>query len=375
MKTTKHKNPLQFERIYLTLRQILGNSDETANLTSHICHEEVDLPLYKVLSNLLKNDIHIHTILTAISSCEKKRLQYAFDSTKSLPIEAQFSSAKKIINDFNDIQDTLLSTAEAHFDEISQRKELEISPLETDTGNWGMRNSTNEIKTYQETITNSIKNWNKTKVISIRNYCQGLTIRASATFIGDEDGFIQIKANEEVARIFAIHASENDAFAVCEGEKIQLRLTIHEASGGIFTLNLGKTFPIYSEDRKHLNIQIQEQIPVTISMGRKRQLHARLHDLSIGGIGINVHGINQAPYNIGDKVECQLTLNQQPIKLNGVVRWTGSGNDEARIGVELQQSSHAQHLIQKEVFRMQRNIINTVNQLELPETLKKTLEK
>ncbi|MDQ6977720.1 MAG: PilZ domain-containing protein, partial [Ghiorsea sp.] len=128
-----------------------------------------------------------------------------------------------------------------------------------------------------------------------------------------------------------------------------------------------------AENRKHLNIQVEEHIPVTIRMGKKRQLHARLHDLSIGGIGINVHGINQAPYNIGDKVECQLTLGTQPVTLQGVVRWTGSNNDEARIGIELQHNTNSQQLIQKEVFRMQRNIINAINQLELPDKLQKAL--
>jgi len=370
MKQIKHKNPLQFDSVYNILSHILGEFDDVEHFAAHICHEPTDNPFYQTVNNLLEQNIHIHALLTALSACEKNRLQYAFDSTKRLPASAQLSSAKKIINHFNNIQDALLAAADTYFDDIVQRLQHDVSGIQADTGNRSSSANSVEQKTYQQTITDSIDIWQQKKLISIHNYYYGLTIRSVATFLTGSHDSIQIQLNEEIARVFAIHPSETDAFAVCEGEKVQVRLSIKDISHNVITLGLGKIFPLYAEERKHLSIQIQEHIPVTISMGKKRVLHARLHDLSIGGIGISVHGINQAPYNIGDKVECQLTLNAKPMHLQGTVRWTGSSNDEARIGIELQHLSKEQHFIQKEVFRMQRNIINSINQLELPGTLK-----
>ena len=369
----KHNKPLQFEKNYSILSKTLGDSQATYDLTAHICHEQVATSLEQVLSQLLQSGTHIHHLLSSISACEQQRLQYAFDSAKTLPVEIQFSSAKRIIDDFNQIQDTLLLVADQYFEHISVQKTHDISQVQADTGNRSMLHSTLEQKSYQDTIQSSIAAWKKSKSIAIRNYHLGLTVRTIATFLGEEGDDIKIKMNEDIARIFAIHPSENAAFAVCEGEKIQVRLSIKAIKDGYILLRIGKTFPIYAESRKHLNLQVEEHIPVTIRMGKKRQLHARLHDLSIGGIGINVHGINQAPYNIGDNIECQLTLGTQPVTLQGTVRWTGSSNDEARIGVELQHNKNSQQLIQKEVLRMQRNIINAINQLELPATLQKAL--
>jgi len=369
----KHNKPLQFDKNHTILSKTLGDSQASYDLASHICHEYVETSLEQVLANHLKAGAHIHHLLSSISACEQQRLQYAFDSAKTLPMEIQFSSAKKIIDDFNHIQDTLLLVADQYFEHISVQKTHDISQVQADTGNRSMLHSKLEQKSYQDTIQSSISAWKESKSIAIRNYHLGLTVRTIATFLGEQGDCIKIKMNEDIARIFAIHPSEHATFAVCEGEKIQVRLSIEKIEDGHILLSIGKTFPIYAENRKHLNIQVEEHIPVSIRMGKKRQLHARLHDLSIGGIGINVHGINQAPYNIGDKVECQLTLGTQPVTLQGTVRWTGSNNDEARIGIELQHNTNSQQLIQKEVFRMQRNIINSINQLELPSELQKGL--
>lgn len=369
----KHHKPLQFDKNHLILLKRLGDSQATYDLTSHICHEYVDTPLEQVFIHLLTSGIHIHQLLSSISACEQQRLQYAFGSTKTLAMDIQFSSAKKIIDDFNHIQDTLLSATDQYFEHLSVQKGHDISLVQADTGNRSMLQNQIELKNHQDIIQGSIAAWGKSKSIAIRNYHLGLTVRSMATFLGQEGEYIKIKMNEDIARIFAIHPNENATFAVCEGEGIQVRLSIESIQDGYISLSLGKTFPIYAESRKHLNIQVEEHVPVTIRMGRKRQLHARLHDLSIGGIGINVHGINQAPYNIGDNIECQLTLGTQPVTLQGIVRWTGSSNDEARLGIELQHSGNSQQLIQKEVLRMQRNIINEINQLELPAKLQKAL--
>ena len=369
----KHNKPLQFEKNHAILRKTLGDSQASYDLTAHICHEQVNCPLEQVLHTLLQSGAHIHHLLSSISACEQQRLQYAFDSAKTLPVEIQFSSAKRIIDDFNHIQDTLLLVADQYFEHISVQKTHDISPRQADTGNRSILHNKLEQKSYHDIIQSSIAAWEKSKSIAIRNYHLGLTVRTIATFLGKEGDHIKIKMNEDIARIFAIHPSEHAAFAVCEGEKIQVRLSIKKFEGGYILLSIGKIFPIYAESRKHLNLQVEEHIPITIRMGKKRQLHARLHDLSIGGIGINVHGINQAPYNIGDNIDCQLTLGTQPVTLQGIVRWTGSSDDEARIGIELQHNKNTQQLIQKEVLRMQRNIINTINQLELPATLQKAL--
>ena len=369
----KYNKPLQFEKNHAILSKTLGDSQATYDLTAHICHEQVNTPLEQVLSKLLQSGTHIHHLLSSISACEQQRLQYAFDSAKTLPMEIQFSSAKRIIDDFNHIQDTLLLAADQYFEHVSVQKTHDISPVQADTGNRSILHNKLEQKSYQDTVQSSIAAWKKSKSIAIRNYHLGLTVRTIATFLGEEGNYIKIKMNEDIARIFAIHPSEHAAFAVCEGEKIQVRLSIKKIKDGFILLSIGKTFPIYAESRKHLNIQVEEHIPVTIRMGKKRQLHARLHDLSIGGIGINVLGINQAPYNIGDQIECQLTLGTQAVTLQGTVRWTGSSDDEARIGIELQHNKNTQQLIQKEVLRMQRNIINAINQLELPASLQKAL--
>ncbi|MCF6208045.1 MAG: hypothetical protein L3J61_01480 [Ghiorsea sp.] len=281
----KHNKPLQFDKNHTILSKTLGDSQASYDLASHICHESVETSLEQVLTNHLKAGVHIHHLLSSISACEQQRLQYAFDSTKTLPMEIQFSSAKKIIDDFNHIQDVLLSATDLYFEHISVQKEHDISLLQADTGNRSILQNTLELKNYQDTIQGSIAAWKKSKSIAIRNYHLGLTVRSMATFLGEEGNCIKIKMNEDIARIFAIHPHENAAFAVCEGENIQVRLSIKSIEHGYILLSLGKTFPIYAESRKHLNIQVEEHIPVTLCMGRKRQLHARLHDLSIGGIG------------------------------------------------------------------------------------------
>ncbi len=373
-KNKRLKKPLQFEKTHTTLIKSLGEQEAAYDLACHICHENTQTPLKQTLHTLLDAGIHIHQLLSSISACEQQWLQYAFDSAKTLPPDIQFTSAKKIIHHFNQIQDTLLTVADLHFEHVSVQKAHDISQHQSDTGNRSIASQEMASQSYQSVIQNTIKVWQRNKSIAIRNYHQGLTIRSVATFLEYNQPYITIQWNEDVARIFAIHASEKDAFAVCEGEKVQVRLHIEQLKPGRAILSLGKIFPVYAESRKHLNIQVDEHIPVTLRAGKKRQLHARLHDLSIGGLGINVHGINQAPYHIGDKIECRLSLGTTPVSLHGIVRWTGNSQDDARIGIELMHHAGSQQLLQKEVFRMQRNIISSINQLVLPEQFQEALK-
>lgn len=370
---TDHRQPDQFRTMHALLLQSIKASDDVYDFASHICKEQIDTPLYQVISNLLNSGNNLHTLLTALSSCEEHQLEHAFDKATALSAEEQLSSAKKIIRHFNAIQDLLLATAESYFENRAELKKegIQFTPFIANNNDSQKSGAT---KSYQEIIRDSINMWSKNQNITLRNYYNGLTIHANATFItGKDEGEIQVKLNEEVARVFAIHPSQLDAFALCEGQEIQVRLSVKSVANQILTLRLGKTFPVHSETRKHICIQIQEQVPVTISMDRKQQLHARLHDISARGLGIDVYGISKAPYNVGDQVKCELTLNRTEVVLEGIVRWASSIDDEARIGIELINDSETEEIVEKEVFRLQRDIINATNQMPIPEILKKEL--
>jgi len=373
-KSVNHEKPLQFDSIHQVLTRVLGNLDENSQLATQICRKTTDESLPPLICELLKKKVHIHLLLTALSSCEKSRLQHAFDSTSSLPLETQLASAKKIIHHFNLIQDILLNTATSYFQDQLQRREQSITSIQ-DTGN---RSTQQHQKTpaHVQVLSESIHAWTKSKSIMIHNYYHGLAIRARVGFFAAGDGKVRIQLNEELARIFASHPSGDTAFAICKDEDMQVRLRIEEAHDGNVLLNIDDTVPAFSESRKHLNVQVLDHVSASLSLnGKRRPIQGQIHDLSMGGLGVTVPGMDKPPCNIGDDIECSVVLNQKPIKIQGIVRWTGISENEARIGIEIGERSNAKQYIQKEIFRIQRNIIVAINQIEIPEYLSKEIPK
>jgi len=369
-----HEKPLQFDAISRILSKGFGHIKHIEPLTAHICDEKSSQSLEQVIYALLEQKIHIHQLLTTFSACEKNRLQHAFDSTSTLPEQTQLASAKNIINHFNGLQDSLLMVADDYFKDQQQRGAHNVSAIQEDTGN---RSNTLHSKKdiYRQSIAKSIQSWKKSKSIMIHNYYRGLAIRARIAFLDASDGKILLQLNEELARIFAAHPSQNTAFAICQGEDIQVRLHIEETSEGKVWLNIDEALPVFSESRKHLNVQVDEHVPVSIHINKKRPIQAQLHDLSMGGLGVIVQGISQSPCQISDQVELQMMLNRKEVKLEGTVRWTGISEHEARLGIELNERFNTKQAIQKEIFRIQRGIIVTINHLDIPQALAQEIPK
>ncbi|MDX8383839.1 MAG: PilZ domain-containing protein [Ghiorsea sp.] len=367
-KSINQEKPLQFDAIYQILLKGLGSFEENRQFASQICRESIDDSLHIAIHALLEKKVHIHKLLTALSACEKNRLQYAFDSTSTLPAETQLASAKLIINHFNTIQDTLIDTASKYFQDHLERREQSIVSIH-DTGN---RSVQQQIKSeaHIQALSESIHDWTKSKSIMVHNYYHGLAIRARIGFLAAGDGKLRLQLNEELARIFAAHPNQDTAFAICKNEEMQVRLRIDEAHDGTVLLDIDDVIPAFSESRKHLNVQVLDHVPATVRIkGHRRSVQAEVHDLSMGGLGVTVQGMGKSPCNIADEIECNVVLNQKPLSINGVVRWIGVSDDEARIGIEIGEKSNAKQFIQKEIFRIQRNIIVAMNQLESPKSL------
>ncbi|MES0372321.1 MAG: PilZ domain-containing protein [Mariprofundaceae bacterium] len=377
--SSKIKKPAQFEMVLKTLNSVLGTTyhDELTILARHICKEEVSKPLKEVLGTLYRNHVSVTQVLAALLKCESIRMHALFIGHASMPLHTQFEDLRNMIHDFNAIQDNVMEVGEEYLAEVESKnvRSLESDDAEADeriSGYMGM--SDKEVEKHRENVLlASMLEWKQTGRVRMFNVYRGLPVNASTDVLSIEGETIRIALDRDIGKVFASHPMQNRAYLSCAGAEDQVRVTITEFGRRELTLSLEDISPSFVGRRDNLGVQISENVPVELWNRNRRTGTVHLFDASITGLGFILQESDQTPYSAGDELECRFSLGSKDFKAHGWIRWLMAHEGGTRIGMELKADKQLQQQLQREIFRIQREIIIAINEFELPEGIRKAL--
>lgn len=368
------KKTAQFNSILTSLKQALGAEQHLAiaQLARHICKEETKYPVDHVIRTLLTGGYSVAQLLAALLQAESARLKPLFPGHSALPLKVQFEELRRTVHEFNDLQDTIMRLGEEYLDSrqaanlrgairLPDNQEARYSEEHADTP---------EEETFRraQVIERAIDVWAHSRKVRLFNPFRGLHVTATARLLGRGSDKISISFDPEVARVLASNPEADRAFLLCPGEGWQLAATVLRIEPGKLTLKLGDITPTYIDKRRDVGVQVADKIPVTLVSRGHPACKAQLFDLSISGLGLIIHE-EQPNLAQGDEVKCHFQLDGRQIRCSGWIRWLHNVDRITRIGLELKAEKSLQHVLQQEIFRLQRKIITAMHEIEPPERL------
>ena len=366
------KRRVLYDDVLKALKHVLGNehSDALSVLAVHVCDEQSKTPLDEVLHVLFHHAYTIPQLLSALLQCESLRMTRLFSGHSTLPLERQFDELKYVLHHFNAIQEAVLDVgrdyllqAQAQFRQKEAGDQADIDRQDSVEVDHAAR---------KVVLDASMKQWKKEKKIRLYNFFKGVPIHATVNVTKISDEEICIKLSADLIKVFASQSTGKFAYAICADEKEQVRVSISEVLESIVAVRLEEVSPSLLYRRKDLGVRTMNETPVLLRVRGRMLRDVMLCDISSTGLGFSLPEKHHSLCQNGEMIECAFRLADKDIKVSGWIRWVMVMNGDMRMGMELRPNIAVQQALQKEVFRIQRKIILSLNDLETPKIFSRT---
>jgi len=360
------KRRVLYDNVLKILKHSLGSehADALSVLAVHVCDEQSKIPLHKVLHKLFHHAYTIPQLLSVLLQCESLRMQRLFSGHSSLPLERQFDELKYVLHYFNALQDAVLDVGKDYLLQAQAQRHQEEVGDEADID----RQSSIEVDpdVRKSVLHASVKQWYKEKKIRLYNFFKGVPIHATVdvTQINSKD--IHLKLSADLMKVFASQSTGRFAYAICADEKDQVKVSISEVLENSVILKLEEVSPSLLHSRKNIGVRTMNEVPVLLKVRSRTLRSVVLRDISSTGLGFSLPEKYHALCQNGKMIECNFKLADKDVNVSGWIRWVMVMNGEMRMGMELRPNVAVQQALQKEVFRIQRQIILSLNDLDMP---------
>jgi len=204
------------------------------------------------------------------------------------------------------------------------------------------------------------------------NLFRGVVINANCHLlnIDMEHDHISVELNNELGRVLAADSSNKSAMLVGNDNNalgFPLHLMDHSPGKAVFRLRSPKV--IHLDKRDGIDVHIQDLVHVDILRGIYRFPQGTLIDFSATGIGLIAPKDDRVKIGLNDVLEFRFQIGMAKVIAEGRVRGLTDQGDQHILGVKLATNRATQSLLQREVFRVQREIIVALNEEGIPEDL------
>ncbi|MDQ6956411.1 MAG: PilZ domain-containing protein [Mariprofundaceae bacterium] len=355
-----------YDDILKVLKHALGDEHAQALsvLAIHVCNEQNEIPLHKVLHTLFHHAYTMPQLLSALLQCESLRMKRLFSGHATLPLERQFDELEHVLHHFNTLQDAVLHVGKDYL--LHAQAQVHHSE-DTEQIDVDRQNSVEvDVLTRKTVVDTSVEQWHNIKKISLYNFFKGVPIHASVEITKVGSNAVHVKISSDILKVFSSQSAGNIAYAICSDEKYQVKVLVSEVLANTAILTLGEVSPSLLHRRKNLGVRTMNEIPVNLRVRRRTLQKVMLRDISSTGLGFALSEKDHALCQNGEMIECVFKLADKDMKVSGWIRWAMLMNGEMRMGMELRPNIAVQQSLQKEVFRIQRQIILSLNELDAP---------
>jgi len=204
--------------------------------------------------------------------------------------------------------------------------------------------------------------------VRVCNHFRGVLINAYCELyqLNQNEDIISLELNQELGRVLAADPSGTHAILVGNAEAdIGFSLELLDHHAGFIRLKLHPPQPLYIDQRDNLDVQPQEVVRVEIRRMTYLFPIATLTDFSANGIGLLAPYDDRVQFKRNDTLNFKFQIGTAAIRADGTIRGLTALETGCQLGVKLRINRSEQSKLQREVFRVQREIIVALNQEEL----------
>ncbi|MDX8412865.1 MAG: PilZ domain-containing protein [Mariprofundales bacterium] len=208
------------------------------------------------------------------------------------------------------------------------------------------------------------------------NLYRGVVFNANCQLIHIDTDLDQIsmELNNELGRVLTTDPNTKSTTLIANDNSsigFPLELIDHKPGIAIFALHTPKT--VYLDTRGNIDVHIQDLVHIDIHRGLYHFPEGTLIDFSATGIGLVAQKDDRMKIALNDTLGFRFQIGAAKVSTDGIIRGLKEHNNQLTLGVQLLTNRATQSLLQREVFRVQREIIITINEQGIPEDLLKDI--
>jgi len=295
----------------------------------------------KILDELMRQDVSIHTLLHALIASQLVLLESPLSMMIKKPHESDVQALKSYVEHIHYIATTMFFIDEKNRRKNAKTKEINISQN-------------------MQTFNDSLRLWRKEDKIKCINYYKGLPIQCVAnidTITESEDSFISLTLSHDLLRVLTM-TQETSVLLQSSSEGVMLQLNVHIL--GHRTVTLTSKNLVILKRREQLRLQPLETIEILILQHKKAVGSAKVLDFSITHLNVKLSSHHCQNLHADELVDIHTTLQGEVIHATAWIRSIRQDESHHILCLKLLPNAQIQHFLQSEFSTLQRKIIQEI---------------
>jgi len=309
-----------------------------------IMGEQIDCSLDALATELLKSNIPIGKILSALLRCEWQSVQYLIAHSQPDNIRQQVQQFSNCIDHFNGLQEAVVNAADKSWQQSidKERKSRVLAECKAE--------------------------WLETGKVHCHNYFNEVPVTANVPFVSFDGAHqLHVKATEELGRVFSASLEPTDALISSPDRKYNLLVRVFQCKRMLLTLSVIGIVQAFQENRCEVRVQMKKPMPVGYDRASYKG-EAKLIDLSCTGMGLMFEIGTEI--HTGEMINCTFKAGVPLALKDARVCWVQKEKAGVRVGIKLQPDAGQRDAIYKALFSLQQQIAGRIHQLGKPTWMK-----
>jgi PilZ domain len=216
-------------------------------------------------------------------------------------------------------------------------------------------------------ISKATVHWMHMGEIELYNYFMEMPIKAKVAVRDAHEQALAVELNSDLVRTIAAGEHGRYVMTILPDSKLVLGLEVISKIGNKVQLRYGRTFPQVRERRRHVRVQPDPLIPITIDIRGSGNVVAKTMDYSENGMGL----ITSQPIQIraGHTINIDWLTYGKELQSPATVHWIQRDKDHSRLGIELASGNDTHLALQQMVGRAERHILARLAMKGIPDSL------
>jgi PilZ domain len=216
-------------------------------------------------------------------------------------------------------------------------------------------------------ISKGTVHWMRMGEIELYNYFMEMPIKAKVAVRDAHEQALAVELNSDLVRTIAAGEHGRYVMTILPDSKLVLGMEVISKIGNKVQLRYDRTFPQVRERRRHVRVQPDPLIPITIDIRGSGNIVAKTMDYSENGMGL----ITSQPIQVraGHTVKIDWFTYGKELRAPATVHWIQRDKDHSRLGIELASGNDTHLALQQMVGRAERHILARLQMKGIPDSL------
>jgi len=315
------------------------NQQDRSDIVRFMLGQPVRRSMDALTTSLAKSSVELGSTLSAVLRCQWLNIQQLMKEINPDNIHGKLHAFSQCVAHFSELQASIVAAFERNWHTLLD-KEI-----------------------FERVMAQCRLQWASEKTVRLHNYFHEMPVTATAKYIDSSGTQLQIKASEEVGRVFSCSPDMQDIWISCSDEKYVFQVSMVQARANNLTLDVRSVEEAKGELRSDVRIQPEHEL--SIKMGRHGiPFVARMLDISFTGIGLVID--EEIELIRGEELACVFQVGETKYFLEATVRWVSKHEGTICTGLKFKSLGPFSEQLRKFIFGQQQLIIKRLKKLSAP---------